>query len=252
MQELSTSASFPPFHYRKELSKIATTNGKNSAKRLILVSYISKSSVHCFKALPPNHRALIPNSEFHSSDQICHIGVLLNVAQCILGHFEGILNRECAVFPPGINVAAIPEDATAIATSPSPLTLERIKLVRNVFPVPPGASIKIIEGRFLSKQLHTWSYTALCSAFSRGSFSSTNCCCSGLLYCNSCSNCGLPPSRFILPFLGCGKSKVFQCFVVILKLVLNIQQSLIMMSLINHDIWITDCSPFSLKVIFRH
>lgn len=47
-----------------------------------------------------------------------------------------ILNQECAVLPPGNNVAAIPDDAVAKIISPLLL-----KLDINV-PVPPGPSIK--------------------------------------------------------------------------------------------------------------
>ena len=56
---------------------------------------------------------------------------------------RGILNLECAVLPPGIRVAAIPDDATATAIFPVLLTLARIVFSRKVFPVPPGASMNI-------------------------------------------------------------------------------------------------------------
>ena len=48
----------------------------------------------------------------------------------------GILNNECTVVPPCIKVAAIPNDATAIATLPSARYLANIVLYRKVFPQP--------------------------------------------------------------------------------------------------------------------
>ena len=43
----------------------------------------------------------------------------------------------CAVLPPFRRVAAMPELAVARAIPPCNLTLAKIKLMRNVFPVPP-------------------------------------------------------------------------------------------------------------------
>ena len=51
----------------------------------------------------------------------------------------GILNKQYVVFPPATNVAAIPHEATAIAIFPSLLSFESISLIKNVFPVLPGA-----------------------------------------------------------------------------------------------------------------
>ena len=56
--------------------------------------------------------------------------------------FSARLNAECAVLPPSSSVAAIPEEATAMAISPRHLISAYIKFIRNVFPVPPGASKK--------------------------------------------------------------------------------------------------------------
>src|ERR1043165_3387112 len=55
---------------------------------------------------------------------------------------SGILNRLCAVLPPVIKSAAIPDDATATAMSPDDLTVDSKTLYKKVFPVPPGPSIK--------------------------------------------------------------------------------------------------------------
>jgi hypothetical protein len=49
----------------------------------------------------------------------------------------GILNRECAVRPPGSNSAATPEEATARTISFSDHRRKIIAFQRNVFPVPP-------------------------------------------------------------------------------------------------------------------
>jgi len=49
----------------------------------------------------------------------------------------GILNRECAVRPPGSKSAATPEEATARTISFSDRNREMIAFQRNVFPVPP-------------------------------------------------------------------------------------------------------------------
>ena len=54
----------------------------------------------------------------------------------------GILNLEWAVRPLGRIDAATPELAVANAMSPFDLTNARIVQYKNVFPVPPGLSIK--------------------------------------------------------------------------------------------------------------
>ena len=46
----------------------------------------------------------------------------------------GILKHEWAVHPPSSNSAAIPDDATANAIFPMPLTVESNASIRNVFP----------------------------------------------------------------------------------------------------------------------
>ena len=55
----------------------------------------------------------------------------------------GILKRECAVRPPSNNSAAIPLDATARAIFPTDRTVDNTVSSKNVFPYPPGASIRI-------------------------------------------------------------------------------------------------------------
>ena len=67
---------------------------------------------------------------------------MLQVGRSVLCKFSSSLKVECAVFPPDRSVAAIPDEATAIAMSPCSRIFARSKLRRNVFPVPPGASRK--------------------------------------------------------------------------------------------------------------
>ena len=55
----------------------------------------------------------------------------------------GNLNAECTVLPPGSNIAAIPNEVTAITMLSTVLTWKRINLVTNIFLVPPGASRNI-------------------------------------------------------------------------------------------------------------
>src|SRR5436305_15099644 len=66
--------------------------------------------------------------------EILHVEVSLSLS--------GILNRLCAVLPPVIKSAAIPDDATATAISPDDLTVDSKTLYKKVFPVPFGPSIK--------------------------------------------------------------------------------------------------------------
>ena len=66
--------------------------------------------------------------------EILHVEVSFNLI--------GIFRRECAVLPPSIKSAAIPEEATGNAISPCDLTFASIVLYKNVLPVPPGPSIK--------------------------------------------------------------------------------------------------------------
>ena len=56
---------------------------------------------------------------------------------------SGHLNVEWAVRPPSKSVAAMPDEATAGAFFLSNLTFANSKFIRNVLPVPPGASKKI-------------------------------------------------------------------------------------------------------------
>ena len=56
-------------------------------------------------------------------------------------------------------MAAIPLEAVADAFLPSDLILARIRLIKNVLPVPPGASKKRILTSFLSTKEQKESYT---------------------------------------------------------------------------------------------
>ena len=57
------------------------------------------------------------------------------------------MKAECRVRPPVSKVAATSLDAVAIAIWPFNLIFARIKFKRNVLPVPPGASTKVIPQR---------------------------------------------------------------------------------------------------------
>lgn len=65
--------------------------------------------------------------------------------------FKGILNLEWAVFPPGNNNAAIPEEATERTILFCDRMYEISVLYKNVLPVPPGPSTK--KRFFPSKKL---------------------------------------------------------------------------------------------------
>jgi hypothetical protein len=54
----------------------------------------------------------------------------------------GILKTECAVRPPSNRKAAMPEEATAMATCPSHRTNANNTLYTKVLPDPPGPSRK--------------------------------------------------------------------------------------------------------------
>ena len=56
--------------------------------------------------------------------------------------FSGSLNIECAVRTPSKSVEAMPGDAITNAIFPVDLTFFKSRLIKNVFPVPPGAAKK--------------------------------------------------------------------------------------------------------------
>src|ERR1044072_6508965 len=94
---------------------------------------------------------LVPQMQTYESSQIKSLVELIRRASLLLYemlHVEDsfslseILNRLCAVLPPFIKSAAIPEDATATAISPDDLIVASKVLYKNVFPVPPGPSTK--------------------------------------------------------------------------------------------------------------
>jgi hypothetical protein len=57
-------------------------------------------------------------------------------------NFREILNQECAVLPPSIKSAEIPEEATANVTFPHDRTVASKVLYKKVLPVPLGPSTK--------------------------------------------------------------------------------------------------------------
>lgn len=76
--------------------------------------------------------------------------VMLQVGLSLLLRSKGNLNAECAVRPPDNRVDAIPDEATATIMSDLDLTCASIRFMRNVLPVPPGASIKKSPPELLS------------------------------------------------------------------------------------------------------
>ena len=71
--------------------------------------------------------------------------LMLHIGMSIACKSNGILNMLCKVRPPVNNVAAIPLDAVANAILPSDQSFARIRLIRNVLPVPPEASKSTME-----------------------------------------------------------------------------------------------------------
>ena len=75
---------------------------------------------------------------------------MLHMGMSIAYISSGTLNVLCKVWPPINNVAAIPLDAVANAILPSDRSLARMRLIKNVLPVPPGASKNKMPPSFLS------------------------------------------------------------------------------------------------------
>ena len=66
--------------------------------------------------------------------------LMLQIGMSMAYKSKGILKVLCKVQPPVNNVAAIPLDAVANAIFPSDRSFASNKLIKNVLPVPPGAS----------------------------------------------------------------------------------------------------------------
>ena len=66
--------------------------------------------------------------------------LMLQIGMAIACKSSGTLKVLCNVWPPVNKVAAIPLDAVANAILPSDHSLARMRLIKNVLPVPPGAS----------------------------------------------------------------------------------------------------------------
>ena len=65
---------------------------------------------------------------------------MLRIGMSMAYKSKVILKVLCKVCPPVNSVAAIPLDAVANAILPSDRSFARIRLIKNVLPVPPGAS----------------------------------------------------------------------------------------------------------------
>ena len=68
--------------------------------------------------------------------------LMLHIGSSCLCASRGILNLECRVRPPDSSVAAIPLEAVARAISFFERIVANTVLIKNVFPVSPGASRK--------------------------------------------------------------------------------------------------------------
>ena len=66
--------------------------------------------------------------------------LMLHTGISIACKSSGTLKVLCKVQPPVNNIAAIPLDAVANAILPSDRSLAKIKFIKKVLPVPPGAS----------------------------------------------------------------------------------------------------------------
>ena len=66
--------------------------------------------------------------------------LMLHMGMFIACKSSGTLNVLCKVRPPVNSVAAMPLDAVANAILPSDQSFARIRLIKKVLPVPPGAS----------------------------------------------------------------------------------------------------------------
>ena len=77
----------------------------------------------------------------------------------------GILKREWAVRPPGSIEAATPELAVAKAMNPFVLTAANKARYKNVFPVPPGPSMKKAPDLLEYTLSRIMLYVLFCSTF---------------------------------------------------------------------------------------
>ena len=86
--------------------------------------------------------------------------LMLQIGMSMAYKSRGILKVLCKVQPPVNNVAAIPLDAVANAILPSDRSFARIRLIKNVLPVPPGASKNNIPPSLLSIMEQKLLYTS--------------------------------------------------------------------------------------------
>ncbi|GFT13407.1 uncharacterized protein TNCV_3200511 [Trichonephila clavipes] len=98
--------------------------------------------------------------------------LILDVGVSITYIFNGNFNAECAVRPPSKRVAAIRDDAILFCD----LIDARIIEIRNVLPVPPGASKKYKPPLLLAITFIIVSYAVRCSNTSFGRLIRTNVC----------------------------------------------------------------------------
>ena len=99
--------------------------------------------------------------------------LMLQTGMSIAFKSSGILKVLCKVRPQVNSVAAIPLDAVANVILTSDLILARIRLIKKVLPVPPGASKNNTSPSFPSTMEQKQSYPFCWSAVSKAALRST-------------------------------------------------------------------------------
>lgn len=149
-------------YFSFSLPDVDDGNRQSKLSKFHRILHCTQSEVNSFEAFSPKHRTI----SFVCWKRFAVFEFLSMLPRPFSFTAIDILKLECAVLPSGISAAAMPDDATAIVTSSFPLTFERIKLTRNIFPVPPGASMKINTEIFPSKLSQTKPYTSFFAHYS--------------------------------------------------------------------------------------
>ena len=131
----------------------------------------SKASNACLCAMVHSSQTISSHSCKTLASPVPLLMLQSGASQCV--KFRGSFSVECAVRPPWSSVAAIPEEATAIAILDRCRIFARSKLMTNVLPVPPGASRNSNPPAFLSIRSNIALWAALWSTTSIGLFAST-------------------------------------------------------------------------------
>ncbi|KAF5772263.1 hypothetical protein HanXRQr2_Chr13g0574751 [Helianthus annuus] len=102
----------------------------------------STASIDCRFAMEASSQMISFDELIRRATPLCFFKLHME----LLHRFIGILNLECAVLPPGMLFAATPDEAVASAIRPRERTSASNALYKNVFPVPPGPSMKNTAG----------------------------------------------------------------------------------------------------------